>query len=129
MQGSQTGWWCHRSPCQGTGAGRRKQSPYFATLSQLHFPHTGPAAGKLLQHAAAHKAVLVWLGHDHDGGGVVGHGNDGGGDVVEDDYGGGDVGHDDDGDGNVVHGGDGDGDVGHGGDARVLIEGWAEHED
>ena len=42
---------------------------------------------------------------------------------------GGDVGHDDDGDGNVVHGGDGDGDVGHGGDARVLIEGWAEHED
>ena len=42
---------------------------------------------------------------------------------------GGDVGHDHDGDGNVVHGGDGDGDVGHGGDARVLIEGWAEHED
>ena len=119
MQGSQTGWWCHRSPCQGTGAGRRKQSPYFATLSQLHFPHTGPAPGKLLQHAAAHKAVLAWLGHDHDGGGDVGHGNDGGGDV----------GHDDDGDGNVVHGGDGDGDAGHGGDARVLIEGWAEHED
>ena len=68
----------------------------------------------------------MWLGHDHDGGGVVGHR---GGNVVEDDDGGGNVGHDDDGDGNVVHGGDGDGDVGHGGDARVLIEGWAEHED
>ena len=67
----------------------------------------------------------MWLGHDHHGGGVVGHR----GDVVEDDDGGGNVSHDDEGDGNVVHGGDGDGDVGHGGDARVLIEGWAEHED
>ena len=116
-------------PVRGLELGGGSRAPILPHFPNYTFPtQAEPAPGKLLQQQTD-KAVLVWLGHDHDGGGVVRHGGDGGGDVVEDDDGGGNVGHDDDGDGNVVHGGDGDGDVVHGGDARVLIEGWSEHED
>ena len=116
-------------PVRGLELGGGSRAPILPHFPNYTFPTQGPLPGNYS--SMQQLTRLCWCGLVMITMVVVklSHGNYGGSDVVEDDDGGGDVGHDDEGDGNVVHGGDGDGDVGHGGDARVLIEGWAEHED